>query len=131
MKAGVNNIEQNKRWIEPFHFRIEDTHDKVEIVDYKEDKGNLVITLFSVLFHEDNFRFLLHENKLVIVITEKVQSARQDIPVVDWHRFNGSTYERLRNVSIYLPGNNFYLLRHFLIPEKFLLKVILGQVTDN
>ena len=131
MKAGVSNIGQNKRWIEPFHFRIQDTHDKVEIVDYTDENGGLIITLFSLLFNEDNFRFFLHENKLVIVITEKVQSARQELPVVDWHRFHGSTYERLRNVSIYLPGDNFYLLRHIVIPEKFLLKVILGQVKDN
>ena len=131
MKAVVNNIEQNKKWIEPFHFRIDETHDNVEIVDYKEENGSLVITLFSMLFLEDNFRFFIQGNKLVIFVTEKVRYTHQEMTVVDWQRFNSSSYERIRNISVFLPGDNFYLLRHFVIPEKFLLKVILGQVADN
>ncbi len=131
MKTIVDKTEIQKKRIEPFHFSIDDTHDKVEIMNYEEEKGMLVITLFSLMFLEDNFRFLFHGNKLVIVVTEKVQTFESGMPVVDWHRFNRYTYERFRNVSIYLPGDNFYMLRHFLIPEKYLLKIFLGQITDN
>ena len=131
MKTVTNHILHNKKYIEPFHFRIQETRNDVEIVDYVEDKGKLIITLFSILFSEDKFRFFIQDNKLVIVITEKVQPGLQDVPVMDWHRFNGRPYERLRNVSIYLPGDNFYLKRHFLIPEQYLLKIILGQIADN
>jgi len=130
MKAVANQIE-HKKYIEPFHFSIDETHDKVEIVDYSEDNGDVAITLFSLMFIEDNFRFFLDGNKLVIVVTEKVQSTSGDMPIMDWYRFNTVNHERLRNVSIFLPGDNFYLLRHFLIPEKYLLKIFLGQVTDN
>jgi len=130
MRAIANSIEQ-KGTIEPFHFSINDDHEKVEIVDYVEDNDSLVISLYSALFLEDSFRFFFHGNKLVVVISERVQSMRPNMPVVDWHRFSGATYERLRNVSIFLPGDNFYLMRHFLVPEQYLLKLFLGQVTDN
>lgn len=131
MKAVANHIEQHKKFIEPFHFSIGETHNNVEIVDYTEEKDNLIITLFSLMFEDDNFKFFFHGNKLVIVVTEKVRSEQHEMPVVDWYRFNGYAHERLRNVSIFLPGDNFYLLRHFLIPEKYLLKIFLGQITDN
>lgn len=130
MKNLANQID-HKKHIEPFHFSITESHDNIEIVDYTEENENLVITLYSMLFLEDNFRFFIHGNKLVIVVTEKVQSAQRDMPVLDWQRFNGYVHERLRNVSIFLPGDNFVLLRHFLIPEKYLLKIFLGQITDN
>ena len=132
MKAITDNFELNTtNFIEPFHFKIQDTHDNVEIVDYTEEGGNIIISLYSLLFAEEKFRIFLHDDKLVIVVSEIVQSNQEEMPIVDWHRYSRRTYERFRNVSIILPGDNFYLLRHFLIPEKFLLKIFLGQIADN
>lgn len=132
MKAVADNLKTHtNNYIEPFHFKIEETHDKVEIVEYTEENGNLSISLYSMLFTEDKFRFFFHGNKLVIVVSEMVKTNQAEMPVVDWYRYSNKTYERFINVSIVLPGDNFYILRHFLIPEKFYLKIVLGKAIEN
>lgn len=116
------------------HFGGQEISDEIKIVDFLEEteNGQFVISLFSPLFSENKLKVFVRGNKLVLFITEYVESGQSTtLYVSDWQSFFPQSYSRMRNVSLILPGDNFFLLRHFLVPEKYLLKILLGQLTDN
>ena len=108
-------------------------NDEVKIVDYEAmgKKGLFMITLYSQLFFEDSFKIMVHNNRLSIIISELIEGSSPAFQQYDWQGYSKQSYVRMRNVSLMLPGDNFYLLRHFLVPEQFLLKIILGHPVEN
>ncbi len=111
-----------------------DTHKEVKLVDYTRDleKGRIFIILSSLLFNENNVKIYIRDNKMAVVVTEVVDTTYSPNSfVTDWQRFTKRTYERMHNLNLVLPGENFYLLRHFVLPEKYLLKIILGEMVGN
>ena len=90
-----------------------------------------MITLYSQLFFEDSFKIMVHNNRLSIIISEMIEGSSPALQRFDWQGYSKQSYVRMRNVSLLLPGDNFYLLRHFLVPEQFLLKIILGHPAGN
>jgi len=108
-------------------------NDEVKIVDYEAmgKKGLFMITLYSQLFFEDSFKIMVHNNRLSIIISEMIEGSSPALQRFDWQGYSKQSYVRMRNVSLLLPGDNFYLLRHFLVPEQFLLKIILGHPAGN
>ncbi len=111
-----------------------DTHKEVKLVDYTRDleKGRIFIILSSLLFNENNVKIYIRDNKMAVVVTEVVDATYSPNSfVTDWQRFTQRTYERMHNLNLVLPGENFYLLRHFVLPEKYLLKIILGEMVGN
>lgn len=107
---------------------------EVKLVDYTRDleKEQIIILLSSLLFSGNNVRIYIRENKMVVMVTEVVDTTYSPTNfVTDWQRFTKRTYERMHNLNLVLPGDNFYLLRHFVLPEKYLLKIILGKMVKN
>ena len=107
---------------------------EVKLIDFTRDldKGQIIVLLSSLLFSENNVRIYIRENKMVVVVTEVVDTTYSPSNfVTDWQRFTNRTYERMHNFNLVLPGDNFYLLRHFVLPEKYLLKIILGKAVEN
>ena len=111
-----------------------DTHKEVKLVDYTRDldKGRIIIILSSLLFADNNVKIYIRDNKMAVVVTEIVDTTYSPTSfVTDWQRFTQRTYERMHNLNFVLPGDNFFLLRHFVLPEKYLLKIILGKMVEN
>ena len=111
-----------------------DAHKEVKLVDYTRDleKGKIIVILSSLLFAENNVKIYIRENKMVVVVTEVVDTTYSPTSfVTDWQRFTQRTYERMHSLNLVLPGDNFFLLRHFVLPEKYLLKIILGKMVEN
>ena len=134
MKAIINNTDlSNHHVIEKVYFEDQETKKDVEIIDYYEDqvKGQLFMSLYSPLFSENQQKIYIRDNKLIIIVSEIIHSVSKTTYVSDWQNYSQQSYIRMRNISLFLPGDNFYLLRHFLIPEKFLLNIIIGKVIDN
>ena len=107
---------------------------EVKLVDYTRDldKGQIIILLSSLLFSDNNVNIYIHENRMVVVVTEIVDTTYSPNNfVTDWQRFTKRTYERMHNLNLVLPGDNFFLLRHFVLPENYLLKIILGKTMDS
>ena len=107
---------------------------EVKLVDYTRDldKGQIIILLSSLLFSDNNVNIYIHENRMVVVVTEIVDTTYSPNNfVTDWQRFTKRTYERMHNLNLVLPGDNFFLLRHLVLPEKYLLKIILGKTMEN
>lgn len=135
MKSTINNSEISKYMgIEKVHFSNQQISDEAKIVDYFEDpdKGQLIISLYSQLFAENQQKIYIRDNKLIIIVSELIHSYKSDSPYVsDWQSFSQQSYVRMRNISLFLPGDNFYLLRHYLVAEKFLLNIIVGKLINN
>lgn len=135
MKATINNIEISKNiGIEKVHFVNQEIADNVSIVDYFEDpvNGQLVISLYSELFSENQQKIFIRDNTLVIIVSQIIRTYKSDSAYVsDWQSFGQQSYIRMRNISLMLPGDNFYLLRHFFIPDKLLLKIFMRKLIDN
>jgi len=134
MKAIINNTDlSNHHLIEKVYFEDQEAKNNVEIIDYYEDqvKGQVFMSLYSPLFSENQQKIYIRENKLIIIVSEIIHSLSKTTYVSDWQNYSQQSYIRMRNISLLLPGDNFYLLRHFLIPEKFLLNIIIGKAIDN
>ena len=135
MKADiVKNEIANKINSGNIRFVNQEVTNEIKIVDYLEEpeNGQFMISLYSHLFLENQVKVFLRNNKLILFINEQVDSTRSSmIYVSDWQSYYPQSYTRMRNVSLLLPGDNFFLLRHFLISEKFLLKIFLARLADN
>ena len=116
------------------NFGNEKLSEEIKIVDFLDEteNGRFVISLYSPLFAESNLKVFVRDNKVVLFITEYVEpSELTNLYVSDWHSFYPQSYTRMRNVSLELPGDDFFLMKHILVPEKSMLKIILGQLTDS
>lgn len=135
MKANINTIEpSNNIGIETVRFDNQELTNEVKIVDYFEDllKGQLIISLYSRLFSESQLKISIRDSKVIIIVSELIGFNKSETMYVsDWQSFSQQSYVRMRNISLLLPGDNFYLLRHFVVPEKFLLNIIIGKLIEN
>ena len=104
--------------------------DEIKIVE--TENGQFVVSLCSPLFADSNLKVFVRDNKIVLFITEYIEPGElSTLYVSDWHSFYPQSYTRMRNVSLELPGDDFFLMKHILVPEKSMLKIILGQLTDS
>lgn len=129
-----NNLSQHNVNIENIHFLNPDLAQDIHIVDHHEmaEKGQLVISLYSPLFSHNQIKVFIRGNKIVLFITEKVEADQSAaLYISDWQNFYPRSYFRMRNVSLLLPGDNFYLLRHVLIPDELMLKIVLGKAATE
>ena len=135
MKAIIgNNIPINMIGMERVHFENQESAEYVKIVDYIEDleRGQLLISLYSQLFSESQLKISIRESKIIIIISELVGFNKSVATYIsDWQTYSQQSYVRMHNVSLLLPVDNFYILRHVVVPEKFLLNIILGKLIEN
>jgi hypothetical protein len=135
MQAFIGNTEpSNIIGMEKILFENQQVAEEVKIVEYVEDteKGQLLISLYSQLFSESQLKISIRESKIVIIVTELVGFGNSSTTYIsDWQTYSQKSYLRMRNISLLLPGDNFYLLRHIVVPEKFLLNIILGKLIGN
>ena len=134
MKANTIIIEptnQNKFGLNPFN---SEEKKQIKIIESIEEpaKGLFFISLYSQLFSENTIKVFIRENKLIIFVTEIVDCRESaSFYVSDWQNYFPQSYTRMRHVNLLLPGDNFFILRHFLVPEKFLLKIFLAKPSEN
>lgn len=135
MQAFIGNTEpSNIIGMEKIIFENQQVAEEVKIVEYAEytEQGQLLISLYSQLFSESQLKISIRESKIVIIVTELVGFGNSSNTYIsDWQTYSQKSYLRMRNISLLLPGDNFYLLRHIVVPEKFLLNIILGKLIGN
>jgi hypothetical protein len=132
MKAIVKTnreLIQNDRT--PFLIKKNDVD--ISIMDFhKIHKDHYLLILGIDNISEDNYRLFINGRYLTVILSESRELNR---PVyvhhMNWGIFNTRNYEILKNVDIWLPGDNFYLIRHFSVPEDQVLKVFLGEMHMN
>lgn len=122
MKAIFGNeVPTNMIGMEKVHFENQEVTEYVKIVDYIEDpeKGQLLISLYSHLFSESQLKISIRKSKIVIIVSELIGFNKSVATYIsDWQTYSPQSYVRMRNISLFLPGDNFYMLRHVVVPEK-------------
>ena len=134
MKAIINSIQSKNIGIEKIHFENQELTKEVKIVDYFEDlqKGQLVISLYSQIFSDSELKVSIRDSKVIIIVSQLIDFNKSaSMYVSDWQTYSPQSYIRMRNISLLLPGDNFYLLRHYVVPEKLLLNIIIGKLLEN
>lgn len=135
MKADiVKNESTNGINSGNIRFVNQEAKNEIQIIDYLEEpkNGQFIISLYSRLFLENQVKVFMRNNKLILFINEQIDATKSSmIYVSDWQNYYPQSYTRMRSVSLLLPGDNFFLLRQFLISEKFLLKIFLARLADN
>jgi len=117
-----------------YHLMNEKDEEEIKIVDFLEESegDKFVISLYSVLFAVSQLKISIRSSQIILLISEQVDAKRScSMFVSDWQSYNSQSYIKMRTVSLLLPGDNFFLLRHILIPESHLLKIFLGRLADN
>ena len=100
--------------------------DDFRISGFVKEEDNFSLSVFSLLFSKNNIKVSLKGNKIIIITSEMVNNENTNM-YVDWQIYQQKSYIRMRSINIILPGKNFYLLRHYFIPEEFQLKIILKR----
>ncbi len=131
MKAAINLIEYpNMGQKVPFIIKKNDFD--INMVDYNSDKHYLEISLSYLNLSNDNYRLFLNGHYLTLIVSE-VKEAKRPLHLhnMDWNIYRQHNYEVMRSLDVWLPGDNFYLVRHFLVPGNKILKIVLGKGLNN
>ncbi len=101
---------------------------KVELINFKKSEKHYILQVGIINLESDNYRLFLKGSCLSVILSEPREFSR---PVhmhnINWKVYSRQSYEVLKHVDIWLPGDNFYLIRHFAYPSDQLLEVILGR----
>jgi hypothetical protein len=111
-----------------------DQSNRVKIVDFisnhKKNKHELI--LYSPLFTRDPVQLKTKDNKLILIVEERVDHSENNLRQQDnWARLYYHSYARIHNISFLLTDKSFVLVKYVLVPQNFLLKIVLTQVLVN
>ncbi len=103
-----------------------------KITGIKDEKNQLTVTVYPFLFLGDNLKIKLNGNRITVIVIETVGLDKEFPDVfVDWQMYLRKPYVKMRSFQVLLPGDNFYLVRYYVIQEQFLLKIVLQQSDEG
>ncbi len=131
MRTIMNSTADMPKIIEyPFLDKKDDL--KIELVNFQKSTKHFILQLSVINLESDNYRLFLKGSCLTLVVSEPHEYSRPiHIHDINWKIYNHQSYEVLKHSEIILPGDNFYIVRHFAYPESQLLEVILGNTYGN
>jgi hypothetical protein len=123
-----------EKWISQDHtpFIIGKKDEEISLIKAVKKHHHLVLQIAGSCLKDDNYRLFLKGKYLTIVLIEEKLVARPIyVHNVNWEEYDHSGYEQVKTVDIFLPGDNFYLIRHSFLTNDQVLNVILGQEHYN
>ncbi|HYQ55923.1 MAG TPA: hypothetical protein VEP89_01165 [Draconibacterium sp.] len=109
--------------------KVNDSTNQVEIaeVTYNPDR-NLELLLQSPLFIRTPRNIKILGDRLTLTLEEFVRADYPDrAPEYAWASFFYHTYVRFHHISFLLPGDDFYMVKSMVLPDKLYLKIVLGM----
>ena len=107
-------------------FLIKKNDNNIKIIDFQRIHNNYLLQLCISNISKDNYRIFINGFYLTLILSEAKEIIRPvRVHNMNWSIYNRKSYELLKNIDIWLPGDNFFLIRHYTVPEKELLKIIL------
>lgn len=126
----LERLNNNDREYSPFF--IEKNDIDINLVYWQEVNDMLVLQFNIDMYSEDSYRIFLNDQVLSLIISEvKEVTKPYHVHNIDWDEVNTNGYEVMKNVDFWLPGGNFYLLRHFFVPRNKMLHIYLGKLHYN
>lgn len=114
----------------PFLIKKNDTD--IKIIDFQKMHKNYLLQLGVSNISKDNYRIFIKGFYLTLILSEPKEINRPiRVHNMNWSIYSQRSYELMRNIDIWLPGDNFYLIKHYSVPEEELLKIILCKVHKN
>ncbi len=103
----------------------------IKIISFRSYKNKRSILKLEVMpVRNDNYRIFLNGQRLSLIISDSIEYQRPlHLHNIDWKVYNRQTYEVLRNVIIWLPEVNMYLVKYYIIPNSQIIKVILTKAS--
>jgi hypothetical protein len=104
---------------------------EIKIISYQmKNHKKSILKIEAGNLKDDSYRIFLNGQRLSLIISESIEYNRPlYLHHIDWKVYNRQTYEVLRNVIIWLPEVNMYLVKYYIIPNSQILKVILEKMS--
>jgi hypothetical protein len=104
---------------------------EIKIISYHmKNHKRSILKLEARNLKDDSYRVFLNGQRLSLIISESIEYNRPlYLHNIDWKVYNRQTYEVLKNVIIWLPEVNMYLLKYYKIPNSKIIKVILEKAS--
>lgn len=101
--------------------------DQIKLIDFKKYQEYYMLQLNVKNIDVKNYRLFIKGRCLSVVVSE-IHRYPKPAYVHDfsWSNFDRESYEVFKSVDVWLPGENFYLIRHFVYPYDELLELMLG-----
>lgn len=130
MKAAIKSIEYPGMGSKvPFIIKKNDFD--IKMVDYHHNDQYSEISLGYLNLTDDNYRLFVNGQYLTLIVSEVKEAKRpMHLHNIGWNIYRNHNYEVMKSIDLWLPGDNFYLVRHYLVPKDQILKIVLGR-TDN
>jgi hypothetical protein len=131
MKALVNPVSRIENNLNtPFIVKKNDM--AVRLIGFQKMNQYHILQLGMVSLERDNYRIFLNGHYLTLIVSEHKEISRPvQIHNNQWGLLYHQDYEVMKNVDIWLPGDNFYLIKHYLMPGNEILKIFLGEMHMN
>lgn len=126
---GIYNGEYMPTVEQDVLFSENQVSNNVELFDfeYNKDRSTFVLTFKSNLFKDNNYRISVESNVLSIQVREQNMVKKPNyFDSYDMLVYNNYTYERIKTVDFVLPGDNFFVVNHYALPDSNTLKVYLN-----
>jgi len=108
--------------------------DDLKIVQHEYDasSGQTTLVISSSMFDFDNYKLIVRDNQIGLVIMEHVEFSR---PVYmhhyNWQNYTHEAYDRFHSASIQLPGERYHLVNHQYDADEKLLRIKLANSSFN
>jgi hypothetical protein len=101
---------------------------KIEWIKFNNSGKHYILKMNISNLENDNYRLCLDGSRLSVIISEPLDYSRPiHLHNINWKMFTHQTFDLLKQADIWLPGDNFYLIRHLALPDDNILEVILGN----
>lgn len=126
--TSLNNFSNNT-------FKLEKSNSDSRILNQSisTEYRHPILYLYSPLFTNSNYKIDITGTKACIIISEHIEINQPHIS--SYFNVNYSTqkksYDRMFNIGLLLPSDDFYLISHYLIPEKCVMKIVFGKKAEK
>lgn len=126
------NINYNGKKV--FTPSIINNHNEAEIklLDFQKKNQLYLLQLELKSIRIDNYRIFLKDRYLTLVVSE-IRELEKPVYLhnMSWQEVDSEGYEVMKNIELWLPGDNFYLVKHFFVPASNLLNIYLGRSSEQ
>ncbi len=105
---------------------------EIKLISLQKTNDRFLLQIELNNLRGDNYCILLKGNYLTLIISDKKEISK---PVytrnIDSREFDQPGYEIVKSVDFWLPGDNFYVLKHYFVQADQLLNIYLSRIRSN
>jgi hypothetical protein len=128
--SKIEIMKTMQNWISQDYtpFIIGKKDEELSLIKAEKKHHQLTLQIAGSCLKDNNYRLFIKGKYLTIVLIEEKLVARPIyVHNLNWQQSDYSGYEKVKTFDIFLPGDNFYLIRHSFLTKDHVLNVILGQ----